>query len=62
MASGACVIGALAAMKALGSDRNFFHLGTYARCVKLLYPLASMPSRIWRYRISADLRSRAEAG
>lgn len=34
-------------------------MGTYARLVKLLYSFFSMPFRICRYRISADLQGRA---
>jgi len=52
------LVGFLAAIRARGSDRNFLHLGTYARCVKLLYPFFSMPSRICRYRINADLQQK----
>ena len=46
----------LALTAANGKDRSFFHFGTYDRLVKLLYPFFSMPSRIWRYRMSADLQ------
>lgn len=46
----------LALTAANGKDRSFFHFGTYDRLVKLLYPLFSMPSRIWRYKMSADLQ------
>ena len=46
----------LALTAANGKDKSFFHFGTYDRLVKLLYPFFSMPSRIWRYKMSADLQ------
>ena len=47
---------ALALTAANGSERSFFHFGTYERLVKLLYSFFSMPSKIWRYRMRADLQ------
>ena len=42
--------------KAMGRLRYFFHLGTYARFVKLLYPFFSMESKICLQHTQHQLR------